>query len=145
MFIYLSCNFSSVISSSLFVHSSSYSTPLSYINLFVSLLCPGFPVWFSWNWQATWLPEHIFPFKERLLCYLVLLYKNVYENLSKSVALRPQRCALFRLASAKVWRDFQTTKTLHHIFSKKINNGGFWEEKMAEMEVIGSYRGYREL
>ena len=65
------------------------------------------------------------PAKGGLLCLLVLLYNFGYVSLSKIVASRARRCALFRLASAKVRRGFELAKLSGNIFSKILLTGRF--------------------
>ena len=60
-----------------------------------------------------------------MLCLLVLLYNFGYVSLSKIVASRARRCALFRLASAKVRRGFELAKLSRDIFSKILLTGRF--------------------
>ena len=78
------------------------------------------------------------PAKGGLLCLLVLLYNFGYVSLSKIVASRARRCALFRLASAKVRRGFELAKLSGNIFSKNLLTGRFCRVRVA---IHGDKRG----
>ena len=108
------------------------------MNLCFLCLSPRVPV-LIYRGIDKWLNTRTsLPAKGGLLCLLVLLYNFGYVSLSKIVASRARRCALFRLASAKVRRGFELAKLSGNIFSKILLTGWFWRVRVA---IRGDKRG----
>ena len=92
----------------------------------------------SWNWQVAEYPN-IPPRKGEDCSVFLYFSKMFYEILSKIVASRAWRCALFRLASAKVGQIFELAKKPWIFFQKKFSFGCF---ACSSWQFKGLYRAY---
>ena len=95
------------------------------MNLLFSLfIAQGFLSWSIVELTSGWIPDHPSPRREDCSVFLYFS-KMFYEILSKIVASRAWRCALFRLASAKVGQVFEPAKKPWIFFQKKFSFGCF--------------------